>query len=131
MNKSTFTRTLLLLTLAVVMLGALAWLLSSGHHEVWHDGSLLMFDEDLSDSFIGWAIAIPILILAAVFTVIVLAGTGVLVAGVMMMVVVIGLLALVFAVVVAVLPLLVFLAVPVLAIVGLVNLLSRRARVPV
>ena len=127
-NKTTLTRTVLLAVLAVTILCALAWMMASGHDAGWHDGHLMMFDEDLSDSVLGWAIAIPILIVTAVFVVIVLAGTGVLVAGVMAFALLVTLLALAFAFAVTILPFALLLAVPVLVVVGLVKLCSRPAR---
>jgi len=128
MNKPKIIRPLLLLALlAVVVIGALALLLANGHSAGFHDGSLMMFDEDLSDSALGWAIAIPILLVTAVLVVMVLAGTGVLVAGVLAVVLVATLLIMVLATVMAILPLLAFVAVPILAMVGLVKLLSRPA----
>ncbi len=128
-SKTPLTRTFLLIALAVTILGALAWMMASGHDAGWHDGSLMMFDEDLSDSVLGWAIAIPILIVTAVFVAIVLAGTGVLVAGVLAVALLVTLLTLAFAFAVAILPFALFLAVPVLALVGLVKLCSRPARI--
>jgi len=128
MNKPKIIRPLLLLALlAVVVIGALALLLANGHSAGFHDGSLMMFDEDLSDSALGWAIAIPILLVTAVLVVMVLAGTGVLVAGVLAVVLVATLLIMVLATVMAILPLLAFVAVPILAMVGLVKLLSRQS----
>ena len=128
-NKTKMTRIFLLIALAVTILGALAWMMASGHDAGWHDGSLMMFDEDLSDSVLGWAIAIPILIISAVFVVIVLAGTGVLVAGALAVALVFTLLALVFALAVVALPLVLIVATPILAVVGLVKICSRPARI--
>ncbi len=128
MNKPKIIRPLFLLVLlAVVVIGALALLLANGHSAGFHDANLMMFDEDLSDSALGWAIAIPILLLTAVLVVVVLAGTGVVVAGVLAVVLVATLLVMVLATVMAILPLLAFVAVPILAMVGLVKLLSRPA----
>ena len=128
MNKTKIVRPVFFILLAIAVIGLLAVLLANGHSTLMPDGHLMMFDEDLSDSAVGWAIAIPILILAAVVLAIVLAGTGVLVAGVLVMALVMTLVAAVFAVAVTVLPLLAFIAVPILAIVGLVKLLSRPAK---
>ncbi len=128
-NKTKMTRIVLLIALAVTILGALAWMMASGHDAGWHDGRLVMFDEDLSDSVLGWAIAIPILIVSAVIVVIVLAGTGVLVAGALAVALVLTLLALVFALTVAALPLILIVAMPILAVVGLVKICSRPARI--
>ena len=128
MNKTKIARPVFLILLGIAVIGLLAVLLANGHSTVMPDAHLMMFDEDFSDSAVGWAIAIPILILAAVVLAIVLAGTGVLVAGVLVMALVMTLVAAVFAVAVTVLPLLAFVAVPILAIVGLVKLLSRPAK---
>ena len=128
MNKTKIARPVFLILLGIAVIGLLAVLLANGHSTVMPDAHLMMFDEDFSDSVVGWAIAIPILILAAVVLAIVLAGTGVLVAGVLVMALVMTLVAAVFAVAVTVLPLLAFVAVPILAIVGLVKLLSRPAK---
>ena len=128
MTQTKIIRPVFIILLAIAVIGLLAVLLANGHSTVMPDGQLMMFGEDFSDSAVGWAIAIPILILAAVVLAIVLAGTGVLVAGVLVMALVMTLLAAVFAVAVTVLPLLAFIAVPILAIVGLVKLLSRPAK---
>ena len=128
MNKSIIARPVFFILLGIALIGLLAVLVANGHSTVMPDGHLMMFDEDFSDSAVGWAIAIPILILAAVVLAIVLAGTGVLVAGVLVMALVMTLIAAAFAVAVTVLPLLAFVAVPILAIVGLVKLLSRPAK---
>lgn len=125
MTQTKIIRPVFIILLAIAVIGLLAVLLANGHSTVMPDGQLMMFGEDFSDSAVGWAIAIPILILAAVVLAIVLAGTGVLVAGVLVMALVMTLVAAVFAVAVTVLPLLAFIAVPILAIVGLVKLLSR------
>ena len=128
MNKTKIARPVFFILLGIAVIALLAVLLANGHSNVMPDAHLMMFDEDFSDSAVGWAIAIPILILAAVVLAIVLAGTGVLVAGVLVMALVMTLVAAVFAVAVTVLPLLAFVAVPILAIVGLVKLLSRPAK---
>jgi len=127
MNKPKIIRPLLFVLLAVVVIGVLALLLANGHSAGLYDGSLMMFDEDMSDSALGWAIAIPILLLTAVLVVMMLAGTGVVVAGVLAVVLVATFLIMVLATVIAILPLLVFIAVPILAMVGLVKLLSRQS----
>ena len=127
MNKPKIIRPLLFVLLAVVVIGALALLLANGHSAEFYDGSLVMFDEDLSDSALGWAIAIPILLLTAVLVVMMLAGTSVVVAGVLAVVLVATFLIMVLATAIAILPLLVFIAVPILAMVGLVKILSRQS----
>lgn len=86
---------------------------------------IMVFDEDYSDSFLGWLIAIPILVVVGIITAVVLAGTGVIVAAALAMAAVATLLALFFAFALSILPLAVFVAIPILAVVGLVKLLQR------
>ncbi len=119
------------LIFALVMLAlilALAVVLATGHQSGVFDGNLVLFDEDLSDSVLGWAIAIPILILAFTLVAVVLTGAGVIVAGALALAMVAVLLCVIFAVLMAVLPFAAFLAVPILVVVGLVKLFSNRNR---
>jgi hypothetical protein len=109
----------------VAILVALALYLSNQASGVGDGMQIMIFDEDYSDSFFGWLIAIPILIFAAIVTAVVLAGTGVLVAAVLAMAAVVCLLALFFALAASILPLAVFVAIPILAVVGLVKLARR------
>ena len=127
MNTFKLSRTFIWVAISLTIVIAAAWFMASGFDAGWHDGSLMMFEEDLSDSVLGWAIAIPILLVTAAFVVIILVGAGVLVAGIMACALLITLLALAFAFVLAILPFALFLAVPILAMVGLVKLLSRPA----
>ncbi len=115
-----------LVLLAIVLV--LALVLATGHQTGMFSGNLVLFDEDLSDSVLGWAIAIPILILAFTLVVVVLTGAGVIVAGALALALVAVLLCAIFAILMAVLPFAAFLAVPILVVVGLVKLLSNRSR---
>ncbi len=127
-HSSRTSRALIWLLLAVVMLVSAAWLMVHLHQVQNWDGGLMMFDHDLSDSMIGWMIAIPILIIVAIVTVAILFGVAILVAGIVAMAVVIALIATVFGLIMAVLPLAVLLAVPVLIVVGIVKLVSPKAQ---
>ena len=114
----------LLITLAVVLLiVALAMGLATLHESGGMDGSLLLFDHDLSDSAFGWAIAIPILVLVAVIVAVVCAGAALLTVVALAFAAVITVLALLLAMA----PVAIFLAIPVLAVYGLVKLFQRDA----
>lgn len=114
----------ILATLAIIAL--LAVVLAISHQSGLHNGSLMLFDEDLSDSVLGWALAIPILMLTVVLLVVVLTGAGVIVISALALAVATVLLSVVFAVLLAVLPLAAFVAVPILVVVGLVKLIGNR-----
>jgi hypothetical protein len=111
--------------LLAITIGAIA--LSSWFAGVMEPGTLMMFDDDYSDSVLGWAIAIPILIVTAIVVVFVLAGTGVMVVGALVLAVVVTILAVLFALLLAFLPMAIVLAVPILAVVGFVKLVSKTA----
>jgi len=111
--------------LAAIVIGAIA--LSSWFAGVLEPVTLVMFDEDYSDSVLGWVIAIPILVVTTVIVAFVLAGTGVMVVGALAMAVVATLLAVLFALLLAFLPMAIVLAVPVLAAVGFVKLVAKPA----
>ena len=64
MNK--ISRPLLIALAVVLVLVAVAMGLAVTHEHGGMDGTLMMFDNDLSDSAFGWAIAIPILLLVGV-----------------------------------------------------------------
>ena len=122
MNK--ISRPILFTLLAVLMLGIVAALIASGPFPSGTGPTLMMFDEDLSDSALGWLIAIPILAFVGILVTAVLAGAAL-----------ITMVALAFAAVMVVLalllaftPLAVFLAIPVLAVYGLVKLIQRDQR---
>ena len=112
----------LLATLAIVLvITALAMGLAVTHEMGGMDGSLQLFDHDLSDSAFGWAIAIPILLLVGIVVAAVCAGAALLtitalaVAGVLV----------VAALLLAMAPLAIIMAIPVLALYGFVKLLQR------
>lgn len=114
----------ILATLAIIVL--LAVVLAISHQSGLHSGSLMLFDEDLSDSVFGWALAIPILMLTMVLLVVVLTGAGVIVLGALALALVAVLLSVVFAVLLTLLPLAAFLVVPILVVVGLVKFAGNR-----
>jgi hypothetical protein len=112
----------LLIALAVVLvITALAMGLAVTHEQSAMNGSLMYFDHDLSDSTLGWAIAIPILLLVGIIVIAVCAGAALLTVVALLFAAVITVLALLLAMT----PFAVFLAIPVLAVYGLVRLLQR------
>ena len=112
-----------LIALAVVLvIVALAMGLAALHESGGMDGSLMFWDQDLSDSAFGWAIAIPILLLVAVIVVVVCTGAALLTVVALAFAAVITVLALLLAMT----PFAIFFAIPVLAVYGLVKLLQRK-----
>ena len=116
----------ILATLAIIAL--LAVVLALGHQSGLYSGSLLLFDEDLSDSVLGWALAVPVLMLTLFLLVVVLTGAGFIVFGALAFAVIAVLLSVACLVLLTLLPLAAFLAVPVLIVVGLVKLVGDRQR---
>jgi len=112
-----------LLAVAVAAVALSAWLAGSVE-----PGTLVWFDDDISDSALGWAIAIPVLILTAILVAVVLAGTGVMVVGALALATVASIVAVLFALLLVFLPFAIFIAIPILAVVGLVKLMSKPAR---
>lgn len=121
MNK--VSRPLIFTLVAILVLAIIGSILASGpFHSDSHGGpSLMFFDEDLSDSALGWMIAIPILVIVGMVVTAVLAGVAL-----------ITVVALAFAAVMVVLalllaftPFVIFLGLPILAIYGLVKLFQR------
>ncbi len=122
MNK--ISRPLVYSLLAILILAVIAAVIASGHHSFADGPSLIVFDEDMSDSPAGWFIAIPILI--AVGTVVAIVCTGA---------ALVTILALMFAAIVVVLamvlvatPIALFFALPLLAVYGLFKLVQRDRR---
>lgn len=120
MNK--ISRPLFFAIIVLVVLAIIGAVIASGTFG--HGPTLVMFDEDLSDSALGWMIAVPVMVLVGVLVTAVLAGVAVITA-----------IALAFAAVMVVLALLIaftpfaiFLALPVLAVYGLVKLFQRDQR---
>ena len=112
-----------LITLAVVLvIIALAMGLAVTHDRGGMDGTLMFFNHDLSGSAFGWAIAIPILLLVAIIVAAVCAGAALLTVVALVFATVLIVLALVLAMT----PLAIFLAMPVLAVYGLVKLFQRQ-----
>jgi hypothetical protein len=121
MNK--ISRPLLITFLAVLIL-AIATLLASAHFETGSGPTLLMFDEDLSDSALGWAIAIPILVFVGIVVSAVLAGAALITVLALTFAAVIVL----FTILLAFTPFALFLAIPLLAVYGFVKLIQRDQR---
>ncbi|MFN8986982.1 MAG: hypothetical protein ACK5YU_10085 [Burkholderiales bacterium] len=128
MNAMTTTRKVLLFVLlATVALVGTAFLLAHTSGAFAGDHTLMLFDEDLSDSVVGWMIAIPIVLVAMVFTVIVLAVAGIVVVLAMAMVLMIALVVAVFGVLLGLIPIAAFLAVPAAIIWALIKVNRRNA----
>jgi hypothetical protein len=123
MNNPNLSRTAVYATLAVVTLAIVAWCFAIGHASMGDGAHLLFFDDDYSDSVLGWMIAIPVLLFTAILVAVILAGAGVLMVGALAMAAVAALLAVVFAILLSVLPVAVFIAIPILAVVGMVKLI--------
>ena len=120
---NTTSRPLVITLAGVLVIVALAVGLATLHESGGMDGSLMLFDHDLSDSALGWAIAIPILVLVAVIVAVVCAGAALLTVVALAFAAVITVLALLLAMA----PVAIFLAIPVLAVYGLVKLFQRDA----
>lgn len=128
MNAMTTTRKVLIfLLLSTVVLVGLAFLLANAGGVIGADHTLMLFDEDLSDSVIGWMIAIPVLIFAIVVVVVALALAGVVVAIAMAMVLMIALVVAVFGVLLGLIPIAAFLAVPAAIVWAIVKVNRRNA----
>jgi hypothetical protein len=128
MSAMTTTRKVLLfLLLATITLVGLAFLFANASGSFGAEHALMLFDEDLSDSVVGWMIAIPIVLVAMVFTVIVLVLAGVVVALAMAMVLMIALVVAVFGVLLGLIPIAAFLAVPAAIVWALIKVNRRNA----
>ena len=122
-SRQLVSRPLVITLAGVLVIVALAVGLATLHNSGGMDGSLMLFDHDLSDSAFGWAIAIPILVLVAVIVAVVCAGAALLTVVALAFAAVITVLALLLAMA----PVAIFLAIPVLAVYGLVKLFQRDA----
>ncbi len=129
MGATSLSRKFILGVVVLVAVVVAAVALSTWFAGAVDPGTLVWFDDDISDSALGWAIAIPVLILTAILVAVVLAGTGVMVAGALALAAVASIVAVLFALLLVFLPFAIFIAIPVLAVVGLVKLMSEPARV--
>ena len=117
------SRSLLAALAVVLVLAAIAMGLAAIHQSGGMDGTLMFFDHDLSDSAFGWMVAIPIMLLVAVIVAVVCAGAVLLTVVALVFAAVIT----VFALLLAMAPVAIFVAIPVLAIYGLVKLFQRNS----
>ena len=115
------SRPLFYTLLAVLVIGVIAAVLASGHYSLDGWPTLTFMDDDLSDSVFGWAIAIPVMIFVGVILVTVFTGVALVVTVAVACAAVVA----VLAVVLAFTPVILFLAIPLLAIFGLVKLFQR------
>ena len=129
MNQSSrFTRVLVFVILATLLLVAVSIGLSSYFGEHAHNGSLMLFDEDISDSAVAWFVAIPIVVVVLAIAALVTIGALLLALVVTLAAIALGVLAAFVGVLLAVAPLLIILALPVLAVYGFVKLMQRNNR---
>ena len=119
MNK--ISRSLFFTLLAVLALAILGAVIASGPFHSGTGPTLMFFDEDLSESALGWMMAIPVLVFVGIVVTAVLAGAALITVVALTIAAVIVVLALLLAFT----PIAVFLAIPVLAVYGLVRLLPR------
>jgi hypothetical protein len=122
------TKVLLTLLVCTIILVALSLFLAHMGSSGDLGGSLMFDDMDLSDSVLGWMIAIPILLVTLALVVFVMLSVGVMTAVIVVLAVAFGLVAAVFGILFALLPVVAFFAVPVLIIWGIVKLASRNAK---
>ncbi len=122
MNK--ISHPLLFTFLAVLILAALGSIIASSPFGVGHGPTLVMFDEDLSDSALGWALAIPILVFVGVVVTAVLAGAALITVAALAF----AALIIVMVMLLAFTPIIVFLGLPILAVYGLFKLIQRDQR---
>lgn len=109
-----------------IVIAAIAFGLAYMHEAGDMNGSLVLFDSDLSDSALGWAIAIPILVLVGIVVIAVLAGAAFLT----VMALIFAAIITVIAILLAMTPFAIFLAIPILAIYGFVKLVQRTSPQP-
>ena len=122
MNK--ISRPLIFTLLAVLILAIVGAVIASGPFFTGAGPTLMFFDEDLSDSALGWMVAIPILVLVGIVVTAVLAGVALVTVVVLTFAAVMVSLVLLLAFT----PFAIFLAIPVLAVYGLVKLFQRDHR---
>lgn len=119
MNK--VSRPLIFTLVAILALAIIGSILASGSFHSSSGPSLMFFDEDLSDSALGWMIAIPILVIVGMVVTAVLAGAALITVVALAFAAVMVALALLLAFT----PFVIFLGLPILAIYGLVKLFQR------
>jgi hypothetical protein len=124
----TTTKVLGFMLVCLIVLVAFSILMVSLHETGNWSGGLVFGDSDVSDSLIGWMIAIPVLIITAVIVTVAMIGVGIILAAVVAMVIVLALVALVFGLAIVVLPMAAFIAIPVLIVWGIVKLVSNNQR---
>lgn len=124
----TTTKVLGFMLVGLIVLVAFSMIMVSLHSAGNWSGGLVFGDRDVSDSLIGWMIAIPVLIITAVIVTIVMFGVGIILAAVVAMALVLALVAVVFGLAMVVLPMAAFVAIPVLIVWGIVKLVSNNQR---
>ena len=134
-HTSRFTRVALFVLLAGLLLLAVSIGLASFFTDNAHHGSLMLFDDDMSDSAFAWFVAIPIVVVVVACAMVVAIGAIFLALLAAFIAVALGLFAALFGTLVAVvatlMPIAIILAVPALAIYGFVKLMQRNRQMPV
>ena len=120
------SRPLLAVIAAAIIIAALALSLAYTYESNAINGPLMFMDYDLSDSVLGWAIAIPVLLLVAVIVAAVLAGAAMVTVVALLFAAIITVLALLMAMA----PVVIFTAIPVLALYGFIKLVQRNPGLP-
>ncbi len=118
------SRPLIFVFVAVLSLAVLSFVLANHYSATDAGVHLMMFDEDMSDSPLGWAIAIPVLICVGIVLMAVMAGVAMIVTAALAFAAVM----VVLAITLAFTPLAVFFGLPLLAIYGLFKLVQRDRR---
>ncbi len=113
------------LLIGLILLAVLAGLALLMVNTISPHGSIIIDDMDMSNSVLGWMIAIPVLLAVGMLLMVIFAGLGVVAA----VAVAVALGAVGLALLVAMLPVLLFLAVPALALYGFIKLVTRPRRV--
>jgi hypothetical protein len=124
----TTTKVLSAMLIGLIILVGISLLMVSLHAAGNWSGGLMLGNNDVSDSLIGWMIAIPVIVITMALVTLIMIGVGIILAAVVAMILVIALVAVVFGLVMAVLPIAAFVAVPVLIVWGIVKLLTNNAR---
>jgi hypothetical protein len=118
------SRPLVFTLVAVVALAVLSFALANHFGATDHGVHLVMFDEDLSDSPLGWLIAIPVMIFVGILLVAVFAGVAMIVTAALAFAAVMVVLAMTLAFT----PLAIFFGLPLLMIYGVYKLIQRDRR---
>ena len=119
MNK--ISHPLLATLLVLLMFALVAAVITAGPFSSGDGPMIMFFGEDLSDSPLGWLIAIPILVLVGIVVMAILAGAAL----VAMLAMAFAAIVVLLAMLLAMTPFAIFLALPILAVYGFIKLVQR------